>query len=109
MRIIFDSQLYPELLLPDFQSQSKGGLDYAAHNLCKAFYKGLLSNQQKVNIVNIPNLGSFPFLYKVPKVKGAKIENGYSIPFWNLTYLKRYDIRRRLYKQISTLLNEYGI
>lgn len=108
MRFIFDSQLYPESLLLELKAKSKGSLDYAAHNLCKAFYNGLLNNQQQVSLVNIPNLGSFPFLYKVPKVKGAKLENGYSIPFWNLTYFKRFDIRRRLYQHISALLKEHG-
>lgn len=101
MRIIFESQLYPECLLHDFEVNAKGILDYAAHNLCKAILTGLKQNHQQVELVNFPNLGSFPVLYNRPWVKGIKNEDGVSIPFWNITYLKRYDIRRRLQREIK--------
>ena len=101
MKIIFDSQLYPESLLHEFEANAKGILDYAAHNLCKAMLTGFKQNNQQVVMVNVPNLGSYPFLYKRPRVKGVKNEDGVSIPFWNITYLKRYDIRRRLKSEIK--------
>ena len=108
MIIIVESQLYPESLIKEYETKSKGILDYAAHNLCKSILEGLKENNQEVKIVNVPNLGSFPFLYRTPIVKGALLEDGVSVSFLNVSYLKRYDIRIRLKKEIIKQIKTYS-
>lgn len=104
MKILIESQIYPDSLMLQLKSQSKTGLDMAAHNLCKAIYTGLIQNGQEVHLVNVPNIGSYPMLYKSPRVPGAKIEHGKSLAFWNVAVLKRTDIRRRIKKEVTNLL-----
>lgn len=103
MRIIFESQLYPNELEKEFVSNSKVTLDFAANNFSKAIIEGIQENGQDVRIVNLPNLGSFPSLYKKLWVKGMEIPGGISVGYCNITYLKRKFIKRRLF---STIKNE---
>jgi glycosyltransferase involved in cell wall biosynthesis len=105
MTIIFESQIYPDSLVATYAAKSKVILDYAAHNLCKAIYTGLKENGATVRLVNVPNIGSYPFLYKSPRVAGAQMEGGISLPFWNISLLKRHDIRRRIGNAIRKELN----
>ena len=104
MKIIFESQIYPDSLIEEMKDLSKGGLDIAAHNLCKAIYTGLLLNNQEVHLINVPNLGSFPMLFKRPRVPGTKMEHGRSLAFWNVTVFKRIDIRVRIKHELNRLL-----
>lgn len=101
MTIIFDSQMYPDELACHFKENVKGALDYAAHNLSKAIYYGLKENGQHVRLVNIPNLGSFPVLYKKTVVKGGIIIDGESLTFWNIPKLKLYSICKVAYQKIK--------
>ena len=102
--ILFETQLYPSSELNCYLNNSKTGLDYAAHNLCTALYKGIKDNCQNVELINAPNLGSFPTLYSRPYVKEAYMDDGVSIPFYNIAFLKRSCIRRRLKKRIVSSL-----
>lgn len=104
MTIVFESQLYPQELISEFEARSKVALDYAAHNLCKALYSGFTENGQNLKVVNVPNLGSFPLLYSSPLVKGAQLQDGKSLSFWNISLLKRWDIRRRIKATLYSIL-----
>lgn len=104
MTILFESYIFPETLLNVFKAKSKVGLDFAAHNLSKAIYTGLKNNRVNVRVVNAPNIGSFPAYYKSPIVPGVEINDGKSIPFLNVAFLKRYDIRRRICRAINNEL-----
>ncbi len=106
MIVLFESQIYPDELISEINNKSKDIPDYAAHNLCKAINSGLLSNGVSVSLINVPNIGSFPFLYRSPRVPGSNMESGISIPFWNVSVLKRYDIRRKIYKEIKKRLSK---
>ena len=109
MKVVFESYLYPEENINDYKDKSKCILDYAAHNLCKAIYDGLKYNDVSVRLVNVPNIGSFPSYYKRPFVRGAKIKDGTSPSFCNITILKRLVIRHLLYKQIcSEIQRDYS-
>ena len=101
MNIIFDSQIYPDTLVADYAKNSKVILDYAAHNLCKAIYIGIKQNSEDIRLINAPNIGSFPFLYRTPRVSGCKLEDGVSIPFWNISFLKRGEIRKKMAIEIK--------
>lgn len=107
MRIVFESQFYPDSLLTEYESKSKGILDYAANNLCKSIIDGLKRNNQVVFAVNSPNLGSFPFLYKSLFVKGAIFDDCVTISFLNISHLKRFFIRRKLKREIIKQIEAY--
>ena len=98
MNILFIAQYYPEQLLPTFLKQTKVGLDFAAHNLHRALLQGFRENSQEVKILNAPHVGSFPPYYKTPFVPGYKSEEEHvhSISYFNVSYLKRWDIKRRM-------------
>ena len=98
MNILFIAQYYPEQLLPTFLKQTKVGLDFAAHNLHRALLQGFCENNQKVDILNAPHVGSFPPYYKTPFVPSYKsgVEHIHSLSYFNISYLKRWDIKRRM-------------
>ena len=106
MNIIFETQIYPDSLVANYSKNSKVLLDYAAHNLCMAIYSGIKQNRENVRLINSPNIGSFPFLYKSPRVKGCRLDDGFSIPFWNISLLKRNEIRRKIGQRIREELSE---
>jgi glycosyltransferase involved in cell wall biosynthesis len=102
MNILFIAQYYPEQLLAIFKKKTKGGLDFAAHNLHKAIIKGFNENGQIIDIVNAPHLGSFPPYYKtpfIPKYK-SKEEHINSFSYLNISYIKRWDIKRKMRKEM---------
>lgn len=101
MTILFESYIFPDSLLVEFKSKSKVVLDFAAHNLSKAIYSGLKENGINTRIVNAPNIGSFPSYYKSPFVPGTSLEDGVSVPFCNITYLKRFFVRKKLFGAIK--------
>ena len=98
MNILFIAQYYPEQLLPTFLKKTKVGLDFAAHNLHKALLQGFKENYQEVDVLNAPHLGSFPPYYKTPFIPSYKSdkERVNSFSYINISYLKRWDIKRHL-------------
>lgn len=102
MNILFIAQYYPEKLLPTFMKQTKVGLDFAAHNLHRALLQGFHKNNQKVDILNAPHLGSFPPYYKTPLVPSyrSKEEHIYSFSYLNISYVKRWDIKRKMRREM---------
>ena len=101
MNILFIAKYYPDKLFPEFSKQTKVGLDYAAHNLHKALFQGFRENGQKISILNAPILGSFPPYYKKPFVPGlsSKADDVRSLSFCNVSYIKRWDINRKMEKE----------
>ena len=102
MNILFIAQYYPEQLLATFSKKTKVGLDFAAHNLHKALLQGFKENEQKIDIVNAPHLGSFPPYYKTPFIPEYKSENERinSFSYLNISYIKRWDIKRKMRKEM---------
>ena len=99
MTIIFESQIYPQEIESVLVSNSKSSVDFASHNFCYAIYDGLKANGVNVILVNTPNIGSYPILYKKPYVPSVKLCDGLSLGFLNLPYLKRHIIRNKVYKK----------
>ena len=102
MNLLFVSQYYPDSILELLTKYSKVGLDYAANNLCRALVKGFRDNNINFDTINIPHLGSYPLYYKTPLVKGFVSESRRlkSISYINITYAKRYFIKRKVKSQI---------
>lgn len=102
MNILFIAQYYPEKLLATFSKKTKVGLDFAAHNLHKALLQGFKENEQKIDIVNAPHLGSFPPYYKTPFIPEYKSESERinSFSYINISYIKRWDIKRKMRKEM---------
>ena len=103
MNILFIAQYYPEQLLPTFLKQTKVGLDFAAHNLHRALLQGFRENGQEIEVLNAPHLGSFPPYYKSPFVPSYKSEKEhiYSFSYFNLSYVKRWDIKRQMRREMQ--------
>lgn len=99
--ILFLSKFYPDTLLPEFLKQTKIGLDFAAHNLSMAICTGLKENDVAFDILNTPQLGSFPSFYKTPFIKGYKDRNTISVPYFNFVYFKRKSLELHVLKEMS--------
>lgn len=101
MNILFIAKYYPDDLMAEFVKYTKVGLDYAANNLHRALFKGFKDNTQEISILNAPILGSFPPYYKKPFVPGfsSKVDNIKSLSFLNISYIKRWDINRKMEKE----------
>lgn len=109
MNIIFLSGLFPDKLINEIENSSKGVIQYAANTLQCNLIKGLYQ-YDKLKIINLPFIGSYPFLYKksflstfnFEHIDGAKDIN---IGFFNLPVLKLfsryYGIKRELIKTLS--------
>lgn len=102
IHILFVAQYYPESLLPIFNKKTKVGLDYAAHNLHCALIQGFRENDQQIDILNAPHLGSFPPFYKSPYVPGYESADAHikSISYINVSYVKRWDMRRKMRREM---------
>lgn len=102
MNLLFVGMYFPEPLLPTFMKHSKVGLDFAAHNLHKALFRGLHDNGIGFDIINYPHLGSFPPFYSTPRVPAYRNEDERvtSISYINISYIKRLDIRRKVKREI---------
>ena len=109
MHILFIAQYYPDKLLTEFIKQTKVGLDFAAHNLHKALFQGFLENQRMLDILNAPHLGSFPPYYKTPFISSYESDDRHeiSLSYLNISYVKRWDIRRKLKKRITQWCKEH--
>ena len=103
MNILFVGQYYPDQLLNELKKYSKGGLDFAAHNLHKALFKGFEDNKVQIDILNYPHLGSFPPYYRKPFVPSCCDVSNHlnSISYVNISFFKRYDIKRKIYSNIE--------
>lgn len=104
MKIICETRMYPDEILKMLEQKSKVALDYAAHFFSSAIYKGFYENHYSVNLINIPNVGSFPLLNKLVRMPSLEFLSGKNIPFWNFLYLKRRSILRNEFRHLSKLL-----
>lgn len=101
MNILFISQLYHKDLLEEYAANTIAALDYAANNLGRAILKGFDENNVNIDVLNIPLIGSYPLYYKKLFVKGCKQEHFESVPYFNLMYVKRGIIRRKVNRRIE--------
>lgn len=95
MNILFLSQYYPGNLSEQCFKISKIGLNWASHNLNTAIIRGFNANDIKPRIINIPPMGSFPAFAKSTVVPGYSNGNVTSLPYHNIAYFKRLEIRRK--------------
>jgi len=98
INILFIGGYYPKALENLFLKKTKTGLDFAAHNLQEAIFKGFDQNKLNYQILNAPFLGSFPPYNKllfVPKYcsEDKKVK---SISYVNLSYFKRWNIKKKI-------------
>ena len=98
---LFISKLYPESLISEFLQNSKIGLDFAAHNLSQAIRTGFQENNYEIDVINTPQLGSWPKFYKTPLVSQYEDEHLISVPYLNIMYFKRSSLERQVYKKIK--------
>ena len=95
--VLFVSKLYPDALLSDFVKDAKVGLDFAAHNLSMAIWTGFKQNGIDVDILNTPQLGSWPKFHNTPFIKEYVNKHIVSVSYLNLMYFKRKSLRNHVY------------
>lgn len=96
--LLFVSKLYPEALLSDFVNDAKVGLDFAAHNLSMAIWTGFKQNGIKVDVLNTPQLGSWPKFHNTPFIREYVNKHLVSVSYFNLMYFKRKSLENHVYK-----------
>ena len=100
MNILFLCGLFPRCYRDEIEKKSIGSIQYAADTLQWAIVNGLDNYANKLKLINLPYIGSFPFRYKELKTKSFVFShNGISIDenvgFLNLS----------VYKFVSRYLN----
>lgn len=108
MRYLLVSHYYPSEIFSFCENNAKVGLDYAADNLCRSIIQGFILNNCKFDVINIPNVGSFPARFKKPYLKNLQENNIYSVAFLNLPILKNWFIRSYLIKAVSTWIKQHN-
>jgi glycosyltransferase involved in cell wall biosynthesis len=114
LKIIFLGGLFPNEIKKEIEDKSIGVIQYAADALQWAIINGLDSKTQRVKIVNLPYIGSYPFRYKECKIKSFSFShrpgaNDINVGFLNLTLYKlfsRYYNTKRILKNILQDDNE---
>ena len=109
MKILFLSGLFPEQSKDEILNQSKGVIQFAANSLQWNFVKGF-DNFIKTDIISLPFIGSFPFLYKKIYLRSIKFEHiigadDICLSFINLPLLKQFfrysSAKKELVKRLS--------
>lgn len=108
LNILFVSKLYPDSLLSSFQKQAKIGLDFAAHNLSMAIWTGFKDNGVDVDVLNTPQLGSWPFFHRTPFIHGYVDSHIVSVPYFNAMYVKRLSLERHVYKEMDSWCQKHN-
>ncbi len=93
-------------ILPSFQKEwivknSIGAISNANDNFQRALISGFQSNNVEVEIINVPNIGAFPFRFKKiynPNIIVSEDEKikGNSIGFINISLIKHHFIYKNL-------------
>ncbi len=96
MKILFLTKYYPGSLSKRCSAISKIGLDWAGHNLATAMIRGFRENGAQLQVVNVPQMGSFPPFSRRPMVPAYAEEGVESLAYLNVSYVKRWDSNRRL-------------
>ena len=96
--ILFIGGYYPKALENLFLKKTKTSLDFAAHNLQEAIFKGFDQNKLNYQILNAPFLGSFPPYNELLFVPAYSSEDKKvkSISYVNLSYFKRWNIKKKI-------------
>ena len=111
MKIIFLGGLFPNYLTKEIENNSKGAIQYAANLLQWNFIKGL-DFFYKVDIVTLPYVGSFPFLYKKILLATSVFSHttdstDISLGFLNLPLIKHFyrykNAKKELIKRIQNI------
>jgi len=112
MNIIFLASLFPKQLEKHFEQYSKGNIHYAGNALQWNFLNGfILNNDEIVNVITAPMIGSFPAFYKKVFVRGSKFQEsdkmrGTSIGYCNLAIIKNKFIERALKCELTEVISK---
>lgn len=106
-KILFLGGIFDECNKKEILENSQGVIQFAADSLQKSFIKGLKIFFSDIEIINLPFIGGFPFLYKKMFINfqdssfaGIKVKN---IQFCNL---RGYKIFSRFLKTFFAIIRE---
>lgn len=106
--ILFVSKLYPDALLSEFVNDAKVGLDFAAHNLSMAIWTGFKQNGIDVDVLNTPQLGSWPKFHNALLIKEYVDGHLVSVPYFNMMYFKRRSLESHVYNYMYKWCREHN-
>lgn len=113
MKSIFVSSLFPNEIYEEISNQSIGAIANANNELQWNLYLGLKKYYSNLELINFPNVGSYPFRYKSISVPSCDIHYqnesiGYSYPFKNLLYLKNNFKYVSTKQALQKIVNSYS-
>ena len=84
MQISLIFGLFPDNIYNEIIKNSKGVIQYAADALQKSFLEGLGTIDSNITLINLPYIGSYPFLYK--KIFSPKSVINYKTQYGSIVY-----------------------
>ena len=104
-KVLFLTGLFPKEIREEIVTNSKYNTQYAADALQWSFVEGMTSYYKNIRLLNFPFIGSYPTLYKTPKIKqfsfGEDIGfDGLNVSYFNFIALKNIDMYRKTKKGI---------
>ncbi len=110
MNYIFLTGLFPSEIISEIRKNTIGIQENAANNFQWNLINGFADNSiDCVSIINAPFVGSYPRLYRKPKVEQCKIKNrltsdAISLSYINIRPFKSLEIKRKIIKKIDERL-----
>lgn len=109
MNLLFLTGLFPSVSYDKIVSDSKGSIQYAADALQKAIIHGLAHWTDKLQIINLPFIGSYPKRYKKSHVSTfpftinteEKEAKGLNVGFCNIAGIKQISRFYNSYRALS--------
>lgn len=114
-KIIFLGSIFSNDRYAEIMNNSKGAVANANDTFQKAILAGITQHPNfkedfDIAILNMPNIGAYPFKYKDVFFKGSSFVegniSGINLPFVNILYLKHYIKYKKIKSAIKSLLEK---
>jgi len=104
-KVLFLTGLFPKEIREEIVANSKYNTQFAADALQWSFVEGMTSYYKDIRLLNFPFIGSYPTLYKTPRIKQFRFGkemgfDGLNVSYFNFIALKNIDIYRKAKENI---------
>ena len=111
LKVIFLTGLFPSQSRKEIETKSIGVIQYAADALQWSIVEGLDYHTDKLKIINLPYVGSYPLRYKDFKIKSFSFSHklgasDINVSFLNLPIIKLYSRYYNAKKTLRSLLDD---
>lgn len=99
--ICFIGGFFPDRIRDEIKNNSVFNIQNAADTLQHSLLQGLFFHYPEMRVINAPFVGSYPYRYKKIYIPSCNIDkNSSSIGFINITGIKYFFIKKKLYKHL---------